>query len=157
MGFALILHHKPKPLSREYSDAFDLTEHKEVVTVLPKYRSFSYGSTDHRNGGPVESEIKGMGDLNNDGIGDLVIDYYETRVPPLFLLSTPSGQFKQIKPSEMKAARRHIRNGELADINSDEYLDFVGFTTGDPGRVWIEEKATTLKEKLFPVVKPISF
>jgi len=138
-----------KPLSREYSDAFDLTEHKEVVTVLPKYRSFSYGSTDQTNGGPVEPEIKGVGDLNNDGIDDLVIDYYETSVPPLFLRGTPSGQFKQIELSEMKASRRHIRNGELADINADGYLDFVGFTTGDPGRVWIEE-GYDIKGKIIP-------
>lgn len=75
----------------------------------------------------MEPEIKGVGDLNNDGIDDLVIDYYKTSVPPFFLLRTPSGQFNQIELSEVKALGRHIRNGELADINADGYLDFVGY------------------------------
>lgn len=125
--------------SKEYSDAFDLGEHKRVVTKLPRYRSFSFGSTDPKIGGPVSPEIKGVGDINNDGIDDIAIDYYETSVPPLFLLGTPSGQFQRLDFSERKAARRHVRNGEFADINSDGFLDFVGFTTGDPGRVWIKE------------------
>jgi len=125
--------------SEEYSDAFTLEEHKRVVTDLPRYRSFSFGSTDPKVGGGVSPEIKGVGDINKDGIDDIVIDYYETSVPPLFLLGTPSGQFQRLDFADHKAARRHIRNGEFADVNSDGFLDFVGFTTGDPGRRWIEE------------------
>ena len=124
--------------SEEYSDTFNLAEHKQVSTPLPRYMSFSFGFIHPGIGGGVSPEIKGVGDINNDGIDDLVIDYYETSVPPLFLTGTPSGQFQKLDFADPKAARRHIRNGEFADVNSDGFLDFVGFTTGDPGSVWIE-------------------
>jgi hypothetical protein len=125
--------------SEEYSDTFNLSEHKRVVTDLPRYRSYSFGSTDKNVGSVPAPEIKGVGDINNDGIDDIVIDYYETSIPPLFYLGTPNGQFQKLNFSDPKAARRHIRNGEFVDINSDGFLDFVGFTTGDPGQRWIEE------------------
>ena len=126
-----------------YSERFDLTEHKQVVTKLPRFRSFSFGSLDPFVGGSVSPEIKGVGDINNDGIDDVVLDYYETKVPPLFLLGTGNGEFRKLEYEASNAARRHIRNGELADVNSDGHLDFVGFTTGDPGRVWVESGYST--------------
>lgn len=138
-GFCSNSEQKTRGVSEEYSDAFNLAEHKRVVTELPRYRSFSFGSIDPEVGGGVSPEIKGVGDINNDGLDDLVIDYYETSVPPLFYLGTPSGQFQRLEFTDPKAARRHIRNGEFADVNSDGLIDFVGFTTGDPGRVWIKE------------------
>ena len=134
--------------SEEYSDAFTLEEHKRVVTDLPRYRSFSFGSTDPTVGSDISPEIKGVGDINNDGIDDIVIDYFETSVPPLFLLGTPSGQFQRLDFSDPKAARRHIRNGEFADLNADGFLDFVGFTTGDPGRRWIEKGHNTGRKSI---------
>ncbi len=140
---------KQKTSSKEYSNTFNLDEHRQVITDLPRYRSFSFGTTDQNIGGHVSPEIKGVGDFNNDGIDDLVIDYYETSIPPLFLLGTKNGQFKRLDYSESKAARRHIRNGEFVDINADGYLDFVGFTTGDPGKVWIEE-GYDIRGKLIP-------
>ena len=121
-----------------YSNGFSLSDHKRVVTELPRYRSFSFGTTDPTRGGAVSPEIKGVGDINNDGFDDIVIDYYETGVPPIFLLGTSTGKFQKLDFSDPAAARRHVRNGELVDINADGYLDFVGFTTGDPARVWQE-------------------
>lgn len=124
---------------KSYSNAFDLADHKRVVTALPRYRSFSFGAIANNDGGAVAPEIKGVGDINNDGIDDLVLDYYETSIPPLFLLGTVTGEFQRLEFNDPAAARRHIRNGEFADVNSDGFIDFVGFTTGDPGANWIKE------------------
>jgi len=109
--------------------------HKEAFD-LPDYASFSFGrihkeSTD----GSPSPEIKAVADLNNDGRDDLIIDYYETLVPPLVLLANSDGTFSAAKV-DPKAARRHIRNGSVADFNNDGLLDFAGFTTGDPGKRW---------------------
>ena len=41
------------------------------------------------------------------------------------------------------------KDGEFVDINADGYLDFVGFTTGDPGHVWVKE-GYDIKGKLIP-------
>ena len=129
--------------SEKYSDKFELSAHIQVITSIPNFRSFSYGSTSANIGGPIHPEIKAVGDINNDGKDDLILDYYETSVPPIILLGTESGKFTKLDFSDSNAARRHIRNGELADINSDGFLDFVGFTTGAPGKNWIGEGHTT--------------
>ena len=124
------------------SNTFALAEHTLLTTALPTYRSFSFGSTDHAVGQGPSPEIKAVGDLDNDGIDDLILDYYETSVQPIILLGSPSGEFQILAYDEPNAARRHIRNGELADFNNDGFLDFVGFTTGDPGERWIAEVGT---------------
>lgn len=121
---------------------FSLAKHTLRVSSIPAYSSFSLGSTDHTIGNGPSPEIKAVGDLNNDGIDDLIIDYYETAVQPLVLLGSQSGIFQQLQYDEPSAARRHIRNGELADLNNDGFLDFVGFTTGDPGERWIAQVGT---------------
>jgi len=123
-------------------DQFSLSQHILVTTSLPTYRSYSFGSTDYNVGGPPSPEIKAIGDLNNDGIDDLILDYYETSVQPIILLGSLSGQFEILTYDEPNAARRHIRNGELTDLNDDGFLDFVGFTTGDPGERWVESYGT---------------
>ena len=112
--------------------------HKEGFD-LPDYASFAFGEPYERgiNSQPAP-EIKAVADFNNDGIDDLVIDYYETLVPPLILYGTPQGTFTKAQVDE-KAARRHIRNGAVADFNNDGLLDFAGFTTGDPGERWKAE------------------
>ena len=124
------------------SNTFSLAEHTLLTTALPTYRSFSFGSTDHAVGQGPSPEIKAVGDLNNDGIDDLILDYYETSVQPIILLGSPSGEFQILAYDEPNAARRHIRNGELADFNNDGFLDFVGFTTGDPRKTWVASVGT---------------
>ena len=123
----------------EFSENFTLKNHSIVQTDLPQYRSFSFGEVNPKIGGDVSPEIKAIGDLNNDGIDDLVVDFYETSVAPLILLGSKNGKFKKLEYDTTNSARRHIRNGELADLNNDGFLDFVGFTTGDPGKVWIAQ------------------
>ena len=123
----------------EFSENFTLKNHSIVQTDLPQYRSFSFGEIDPSIGGDVSPEIKAVGDLNNDGIDDLVIDFYETSIPPLILLGSSNGKFQELKYDTTNSARRHIRNGELADLNNDGWLDFIGFTTGDPGKNWVAQ------------------
>mgnify|MGYP001333260002 CR=1 FL=1 len=132
----------------EFSEKFTLKNHSIVQTDLPQYRSFSFGETDPSLGGDVSPEIKAVGDLNNDGIDDLVIDFYETSIPPLILIGSNNGKFQKLEYNTENSARRHIRNGELADLNNDGWLDFIGFTTGDPGSVWIAEGYGTYGRKI---------
>ncbi len=132
----------------EFSENFTLKNHSIVQTDLPQYRSFSFGEIDPNIGGSVSPEIKAVGDLNNDGIDDLVIDFYETSIPPLILIGSSNGKFQKLEYDTENSARRHIRNGELADLNNDGLLDFIGFTTGDPGSAWIAQGYGTYGRKI---------
>ena len=120
----------------DYSNNFSLKNHMIVETKIPQYRSYSFAETNPSIGGEVSPEIIAVGDLNNDSIDDIVIDYYETSLPPVILLGSKNGKFIELKYNTKNASRRHIRNAELADLNNDGWLDFIGFTTGDPGKIW---------------------
>jgi len=122
--------------SQALDSSFNLQNHQLIKTYIPPYRSFSFGKIDTKIGNNSAPEIKTVGDVNLDGIDDIIIDYYETFVPPVILYGTKSGRF-EVSPLKIpEAARRHIRNANLADFNNDGYPDFVGFTTGDDGRWW---------------------
>ena len=137
-------HHHEK----RFDETFNLLNHKVIKTSIPAYRSFSFGTQDPAKGNTPSPEIKGVGDVNNDGIDDLIIDYYETAVQPVILLGQKNGRFLVRPVSDKESARRHIRNGEFVDINNDGLLDFVGFTTGDPGIRWIENGSETFGQHI---------
>ena len=133
---------------KRFDETFNLLNHKVIKTSIPAYRSFSFGTQDPAKGNTPSPEIKGVGDVNNDGIDDLIIDYYETAVQPVILLGQKNGRFLVRPVSDKASARRHIRNGEFVDINNDGLLDFVGFTTGDPGIRWIENGSETFGQDI---------
>ena len=137
-------HHHEK----RFDETFNLLNHKVIKTSIPAYRSFSFGTQDPAKGNTPSPEIKGVGDVNNDGIDDLIIDYYETAIQPVILLGQKNGRFLVRPVSDKASARRHIRNGEFVDINNDGLLDFVGFTTGDPGIRWIENGSETFGQDI---------
>ena len=137
-------HHHEK----RFDETFNLLNHKVIKTSIPAYRSFSFGTQNPAKGNTPSPEIKGVGDVNNDGIDDLIIDYYETAVQPVILLGQKNGRFLVRPVSDKASARRHIRNGEFVDINNDGLLDFVGFTTGDPGIRWIENGSETFGQDI---------
>lgn len=122
--------------AESYSD-FVFYRHFEPKSdfKLPAYRYTGHGldPAGHAKGGSVSPEIKGVADLNNDGIDDLWIEFYESDVPSMVLYGQKNGEFIKEEHIPLEAARRHIRNGEIADINNDGWLDLIGFTTGDPG------------------------
>lgn len=117
----------------------NLAQHlaEPIATKLPRYRSFRLGDKfadgEHGSSAP---EVKLVADFNNDGLDDVLIEYYETNVPLSVYLSQGNGQFVLQQNMPLEAGRRHIRNAATADLNNDGWLDIAGFTTGDPYKVW---------------------
>ena len=136
------------PLHELYSESLDLSQHRVIRTDIPNYGSFTFGEIGLGIGGPPSPEIKGVADFNQDGIDDLILDYFETAVQPLVLMGDPSGIFQTLNYDGSDAKRRHIRNAEVVDVNNDGWLDFVGFTTGDPGNRWVENGHSTNGRKI---------
>lgn len=112
-------------------EEFHISQFVRVESRLPGYREGTFGSLEPGEGGPPAPNIRAVGDLNNDGIDDLVIEYIETGVEPVIMTGSADGVFTRLPFSDPAAARRHVRNAELVDMNNDGFLDFVGFTTGD--------------------------
>ena len=123
---------------------FDISGFRHIEAFdLPEYVSFSFGKIwTKKSDGAIAPEIKAIADLNNDGRDDLILDYFENPIPPIVLFANEDGTFRQANV-DVKAGRRHIRNGEAADINNDGLIDFVGFTTGDPGWSWEDRGHST--------------
>lgn len=119
-----------------------LDQFREIRTDLPAFRSFAFNTSDRSIGAQSSPELKAVSDLNRDGIDDVILHYYESATAPTILLGTPSGQFQQLAYDTTDAARRHIRNAEVVDLDNDGWLDFVGYTTGDPSAYWIGEVGT---------------
>lgn len=117
--------------------SFDSSLYKErMVFDLPDYAAFGFGDLyKYTTDGWPSPEIKNVADFNGDGRDDLILDYFETLVPPIVLMSKVDGTFESAKV-DPSAARRHIRNAEVADFNNDGLIDFAGFTTGEPPRLW---------------------
>ena len=118
--------------SSAQSKAFDFSKKFTAITTnIPFFQRGTKGrlatDTETYDSDPY---IVAVGDINLDGISDLMIDYIETQTPPIILIGTSSGTFDKINLGE-EATRRHIREGQFIDLNQDNYPDFVGFTTSD--------------------------
>jgi len=139
----------PKPIqdTQELSDSEFSTSLFQVLSAyqFPLYRSFGSEMVQgkHLKGAGVNPEIKGVADFNRDGIDDLIFDFYASEVPPLILYGSADGKMRQEENIPASAARRHIRNGEVADLNNDGWLDFAGFTTGSPAVFWESQGYST--------------
>ena len=139
----------PKPIqdTQELSDSEFSTSLFQVLSAyqFPLYRSFGSEMVQgkHLKGAGVNPEIKGVADFNKDGIDDLIFDFYASEVPPLILYGSADGKMRQEENVPASAARRHIRNGEVADLNNDGWLDFAGFTTGSPAVFWESQGYST--------------
>ena len=115
---------------------FHIKQFVKVESRVPAFREGTFGSLDAGEGGGPTPNIRSIGDLNNDGIDDLIIEYIETGVEPVIMIGSGDGTFSRLPFNNPDAARRHVRNAELVDLNNDGFLDFVGFTTGDHVEVW---------------------
>ena len=118
--------------SSAQSKVFDFSENFiSITTSIPFFQRGTIGrlaiDTATYDTNPY---IVAVGDINLDGISDLMVDYIETQTPPIILTGTSSGKFDTINLGE-EATRRHIREGQFVDLNQDNYPDFVGFTTSD--------------------------
>ena len=118
--------------SSAQSKVFDFSENFiSITTSIPFFQRGTIGrlaiDTETYDTDPY---IVAVGDINLDGISDLMVDYIETQTPPIILTGTSSGKFDTINLGE-EATRRHIREGQFVDLNQDNYPDFVGFTTSD--------------------------
>ena len=127
---------KSSKLSSSVYEKFHIDQFIRVESRIPSYREGTFGSLDYGEGGSPAPNIRIVGDLNNDGIDDLIIEYIETGVEPVFMLGSVNGTFSRMPFKDNLATRRHIRNAELFDVNNDGFLDFVGFTTSDHVEVW---------------------
>ena len=118
--------------SSAQSKAFDFS--KNFITTATSIPAFQRGTAGKLVTSSATDDtdpyIVAVGDINLDGISDLIIDYVETQTPPIILTGTSSGKFITINLGE-EASRRHIREGQFVDLNQDNYPDFVGFTTSD--------------------------
>jgi hypothetical protein len=105
---------------------------KYVTTIsyrLPWHLQWTNGtSSDASIAGLSMPGIRAVGDFNNDNLDDLVIHFGDVFIKPIVLLSNGNGTFRQSGGVPAGSERRHIRNGDALDINSDGNLDFIGYT-----------------------------
>ena len=114
---------------------------KPVYSKRPVYQVGTYGSAKSNTGlyNDAFPIITAVGDVNNDNIDDIVLEYTSTAVPPHIFLGQDDGVFLNNTTVDQSAARRGVREGSLRDINGDTFLDYIGFTTSDY-LYWFEDE-----------------
>ena len=81
---------------------------------FPQYRSQTNGSLNENDGEFTEARIQGVADFNNDGIDDIIIEYFSTLVGPVILYGTKSGQFEILKlQEELEALKQLNQSGNF--------------------------------------------
>ena len=120
--------------SNEHSD-IKISDHfaPAIVFYLPRYETWTNGTEiKYLQEGMSSTEMKLVADFNNDGLDDIMIEYFMVDTPPVFLISNGDGTFSVEKKFTNDASRRQIRKASAADLNNDGWIDIVGFTTTDP-------------------------
>jgi len=104
-----------------------------LYTELPFYQVGTFGSTKSNTGRNDDAYpiITAVGDVNNDNIDDLVIEYTSTAVKPHIFTGQSDGIFLNNVTVDESAVRRGVREAYLKDINGDKFADYIGFTTSD--------------------------
>ena len=72
-------------------------------------------------------QVLTVGDFNNDNCDDIVLSLTDSLHDPYILISKGDGTFQVSTNFKGDAARYFLRNGEVADLNNDGWMDFVGF------------------------------
>lgn len=117
-----------KHLDTDFNSYFSLP----TITDLPRYQKKTDGTLIPKSTkGYGNNEVILIADFNNDNLDDIMLENYNTNIPPIFLFSKGNGEFNLINNLPKKASRRHIRKAVAADFNNDGFLDIAGFTTGD--------------------------
>jgi len=72
--------------------------------------------------------IRAVGDLNNDGLDDLIVVFMDVIVQkPLILISNGDGTFRQETRITGNAEQRSAREAQIVDVNGDGFKDIVYF------------------------------
>ena len=81
----------------------------------------------------LETKMFATGDIDSDGNDDLVITFHETNVAPVILYGKNSKDFdvSELQILSPNFARKNYRKIVLNDINNDDLLDIIGFTTSE--------------------------
>ena len=95
-----------------------------IQTQVPTFVN-DYSSTDL-----AWVEPRAVGDLNLDGLDDLVYAFHDSYSPPLILLSNGDGTFDLSASIQGSATRHHLRKIVIEDVNLDGLPDLAGFETG---------------------------
>jgi hypothetical protein len=81
----------------------------------------------------LETKMYASGDIDSDGYDDLVLSFLETNVAPVILYGKKSRDFdvSELQNLSTNFARKNFRKIILDDINNDNLLDIIGFTTSE--------------------------
>jgi hypothetical protein len=101
-------------------------ETKVGITLPGAFQTPTFANN-YTNNAKSWLQVLAVGDFNNDNCDDLVLSLVDSLHNPYILISQGDGTFKVSNIFTGDAARYFLRNGEVADLNKDGWMDFVGF------------------------------
>jgi len=99
----------------------------KVGIILPSAFETPTFANNYAKNAKSRLEVVTVGDFNNDNCDDVVLSLVASLHNPYILISQGDGTFKVSNIFTGDAARYFLRNGEVADLNNDDWMDFVGF------------------------------
>jgi hypothetical protein len=112
--------------------SFSIKDSFDLVTGFrfPDLPAWTSGVLRANLAGEEESvkNIRAVGDLNNDGLDDLIVVFMDVIVQkPLILISNGDGTFRQETRITGNAEQRSAREAQIVDVNGDGFKDIVYF------------------------------